>query len=100
MTIEETTTRKTDKPVYYQHRIKHIPCSLHFIVCSDYEKWPTEGSTREQAVGEGTGDIHCPECGGTEQFLVNTVPVEGFIFQAVPGAVDPEKSPTQLYRWK
>jgi ssDNA-binding Zn-finger/Zn-ribbon topoisomerase 1 len=71
--------------MYWQHRIKHLACGLHFIVCSDYEGWPKEGTTREQKVGEPTGVITCPECGGTTNFLHWKEQVQGFIFQAVPG---------------
>jgi DNA-directed RNA polymerase subunit RPC12/RpoP len=68
---------------YWQHRIKCLRCGLHFIVCSDYEGWPFEGTT-----GEATGLIHCPECGSAGPKLVAKVKVSGFIAQAVPGDAD------------
>lgn len=73
-------------PHYWQHKIKCLTCSLHFIVCSDYEDWPNAGTTREIALGgEATGLIFCPECGSTSPMLHHKEPVAGFIFQAVPG---------------
>jgi len=65
---------------YWQHRIKCLKCGVHFIVCSDHEGWPFEGTT-----GEATGRIHCPECGSAGPKLVGKVKVSGFIAQAVPG---------------
>jgi ssDNA-binding Zn-finger/Zn-ribbon topoisomerase 1 len=73
---------------YYQHKIKCLKCGLHFVVCSDYEDWPNEGTTRDQNLGEATGVIHCPEC-GTQNFGIHwKEQVEGFIFQTVPGAAE------------
>ena len=68
---------------YWQHRIKCLKCGLHFIVCSDHEGWPFEGTT-----GEATGLIHCPECSSVGPKLVAKVKVGGFIAQAVPGDAD------------
>ena len=70
---------------YWQHRIKCLQCGLHFIVCSDYEGWPNEGTTREQKLKEATRLVYCPECGGTGRKLIAKAKVPGFIFQAVPG---------------
>lgn len=72
--------------MFWMHKIKHLKCGLHFVVCSDYENWPHAGTTREQQVGEATGIIHCPECGGTGAFLHWKEQVPGFIFEAVPGS--------------
>ena len=70
---------------YWQHKFKCTNCSLHFIVCSDYEYWPDEGTAREQKAREATGLIFCPECGSTGTKVQWKAEVEGFIFQAVPG---------------
>ena len=84
---------------YYLHPIKCMKCSLHFIVCSDYENWPLEGTTsriqRDATPNEQDEEppqIHCPECGNTGPAGFNlkmlhypAVETTGFIFQAVPG---------------
>jgi Zn finger protein HypA/HybF involved in hydrogenase expression len=70
---------------YYQHKFKCGACGLHFIVCSDAEDWPDHNTTREQTVGEATGLVYCPECGDIHIHIHWLEPVEGFIFQAVPG---------------
>ena len=72
--------------MYWQHRIKCLGCGLHFVVCSDFEEWPNQGTTRDLKLGEATGLIYCPECGVPSNKLVyEPAEVEGFIFQAVPG---------------
>lgn len=90
---QQDTGKDTMNPSYYQHRIKCTACGLHFIVCSDYEKWPEKGTTREQSLGEATGVIYCPECGTVGKVLVYAAKkVDGFIFQAVPGDTEGVRS--------
>ncbi len=67
---------------YYQHRLKCMSCSLHFIVCSDYKEWPTYANVKST--------ISCPECGNNRPFLHWVTKTEGFIFEAVPGREDAE----------
>lgn len=67
-------------PTYWLHKVKCLTCSLHFIVCSDYEKWPHENGTTTPA-----GKITCPECTATGPFFRWSERVPGFIFEAVPG---------------
>lgn len=71
---------------YFQHPIKCLACGLHFIVCSDFEDWPKEGTTAQEHGSEITDRIYCPEC-GSDLAKLHYQPrsVEGFIFQAVPG---------------
>ena len=64
----------------FEHRIKCVRCSLHYIVLSEDESWP-----ESHALGA------CPECGSRGGKLV-WGPVEmtdenggRFIFQRVPG---------------
>ena len=72
--------------MYWQHRIKCLGCGLHFVVCSAFEEWPNQGTTRDLNLGEATGLIYCPECGTPNNKLVyEPAETEGFIFQAVPG---------------
>jgi predicted RNA-binding Zn-ribbon protein involved in translation (DUF1610 family) len=73
---------------YWKFPIKCLNCGLHFAVFSDYEDWPDKGTTREQMVGEATGVVYCPECGGTTRFITYREEQEGFIFQQVPGAAE------------
>lgn len=74
---------------YYQHPIKCLNCGLHFVICSNYEKWPNEGTIALQNTGETSGLIYCPECGHSGKNVVDgmlQMPVrktEGFIFQMV-----------------
>lgn len=70
---------------YWSHRLKHLACGLHFVVLSDFENWPKEGTTADQQMKPISGFIHCPECGGTGAFLHWKQQVQGFIFEAVPG---------------
>lgn len=73
---------------YWQHKVKCLKCGLHFVVCSDYENWPNEGTTRDVTLGEATGLIHCPECGAFDAHIHWKEQVEGFIFQTVPGQAE------------
>lgn len=66
--------------MYWNHKFKHLGCGAHFIMCSDYENWPSEGKTTPDGPV-----VHCPECGGTTGFLHWRQSVEGFIFESVPG---------------
>jgi len=61
----------------YLHKLKHVPCGLHFIVTSWKEDWGmTEGAR-----------VWCPECGGTEGFLHWTEErPNDEIFEHVPGS--------------
>ena len=71
---------------YWNHRIKCLDCGLHYVVCSDYEGWPDEGTTREIQMEESTGVIYCPECGSSTGKLVYEPTKEaGYIAQMVPG---------------
>lgn len=62
--------------MYYQHKIKCMNCSLHFVVASDQPGW-----------SQGEGDIvYCPECGDIGSKLrFAAVPIDGFIYEFVPG---------------
>lgn len=76
------------EPFYWMHKMKCLPCGLHFIACSDYEDWPNTGTTRDQRLGEATGLIYCPECSRNGPMLHHREKVAGFIFQAVPGQAE------------
>lgn len=73
---------------FFMHKLKCLSCSLHFVVCSDYEDWPKTGTTREMRVGEATNLIFCPECGKNGPFLHYMEEVPGFIFDSVPGRAE------------
>jgi hypothetical protein len=60
---------------HYQYRCKCLRCSLHFIICSDYDDYTKRISK-----------VKCPECGGTGQKLVYKSTVEKPIYMVVPGA--------------
>lgn len=76
----------TVSATYFQHRVKCLACGLHFVVCSDYQGWPNEGTTEKAKTGYDSGVVYCPECGTPGKKLIyGPVAVEGFIFQAVPG---------------
>jgi len=63
----------------YEHPVKCLDCSLHFVVLSQYPDWPGKA--------ERFGGPFCPECGKAGNKLV-WMPREKneFIFQIVPGA--------------
>lgn len=63
---------------YFRHKVKHMECGLHFIVCSNHEAWPHSTS----------GVVHCPECGGTSGFIMWKEEMDGFIFEDVPGGAE------------
>lgn len=67
--------------MHYQHKIKCLACSLHFIVLSDREDWPPE-----KTLSTGPAVVYCPECGSTnEKLRWRAEEHDEFIFQVVPG---------------
>jgi DNA-directed RNA polymerase subunit RPC12/RpoP len=71
---------------YYQHKFKCLECSLHYLVCSDYEEFPQNASR-----------VYCPECGSTGAKLRWVDEVEGFIFQLVGGNSRPSDIPKEAW---
>jgi hypothetical protein len=70
--------------MHYQHKIKCLNCSLHFIVLSDLADWP--GLEEADADEAADAKIHCPECGQTKRFIRwQAEEHDEFIFQVVPG---------------
>lgn len=69
---------------YWQHKFKCGACGMHFIVCSDYAEWPTEGQTVRNKAAP-----FCPECGRSLKDAGLSIgwgqEIEGHIFEAVPG---------------
>lgn len=54
----------------WAHRIKHVPCGLHFTAYSWKPDWTPS---------------FCPECGGEGGFAHWRIAVEGEIYEYVPG---------------
>lgn len=70
---------------HFEHKFKCIACSLHFVVCSDYENWPDVGTTRDLVHGEATGVVYCPECGSIAPKLHWREEIGRPIYETVPG---------------
>lgn len=65
--------------MHYQHKIKCLNCSLHYIVLSEHEEWPQNGA-------DARNGIFCPECGSAgTKILWKPEEHDEFIFQVVPG---------------
>ena len=66
---------ETEKATYSQLRCKCMACGLHFTVHTWYPE------------RHAVTTLYCPECGQHEaRFIVYRATVEGYIFNAVPGA--------------
>jgi len=60
---------------HYQHKLKCLVCSLHYIVCVWSKAWPVEGQS-----------IYCPECGSEDRSIKLAVEArEELIFMAHGG---------------
>lgn len=64
--------------MYYRHKIKCLDCSLHYLCCSEFERFP-----------QGGGALYCPECGSTGEKVRWVEEAEGYIFQLVGGSSHP-----------
>jgi len=64
-----------EEPTHYQHKIKCLKCSLHFVVCS----WEAEWGEKNK--------VNCPECqnSGSNMLLFNPQLVKQAIYEVVPG---------------